>query len=132
MTWNDVENEIIALSAQINFSPDVIVGITKGGVIPARLLCRSLHIDDLYSVTVKKVGHKRKILSAIMTDFKDKKVLLVEDILETGKSLRVASDFFADKGAIVKTACLYTMPHTDIRPDYSLRVLTEVVQFPWE
>ena len=132
MTWQDLENKINALSAQINYSPDIIIGIVRGGIIPARLLSNSLKVKDMYCITVKKIGNERKVTSDVLEELQDKNILLVEDILETGKSLIVAKKHLVKKGAVVKTACLYIMPNSEIKPDYYLKEIREVAKFPWE
>ena len=120
------------LAAKVDFAADIIVGIVRGGLVPARLLSTELGVKDMYALTVKKVGEERKVMSEILEDLHGKKILLVEDMLETGKSLIVAKEYLESKGAEVKTACLYTMPQSEIVPDFSIRQIGEVVHFPWE
>ena len=132
MNWNELQVEIKALAAKVDFGPDSIVGIVRGGLVPARLLSTELRVKEMYALTVKKVGDERKVMSEILEDLHGKKILLVEDMLETGKSLIVAKKYLGSKGAEVKTACLYTMPHSEIVPDFSLEQVNEVQHFPWE
>jgi len=132
MTWKELTEEVSALSSTITFSPDYIVGIVRGGIVPARLLSRNLNVKDMYCLTVKKVGDERKVTSDILEDLTNKKILLVEDMLETGKSLVVAKQYLEKKGASVKIACLYSMPHSQVSPDFFLREIINVVSFPWE
>lgn len=101
-------------------------------MIPARLLATYLDVKKMYCLTVEKQGNERKVTSEITKNLEDKKILLVEDMLETGKSLIVAKNTLKSKGAIVKTACLYTMPISEIEPDYYLRTVNNVELFPWE
>ncbi len=132
MTWGELEKEIIALSATIHFLPDIIIGIVRGGVIPARLISSKLGVKEMYCLRVKKVGSERRVTSDILEEMKEKKILLVEDMLETGKSLIVAKQYLEKKGGIVQTACLYTMPTSKVKPDYYLKEIQEVAKFPWE
>ena len=132
MTWQEVDQKITQLSQQIEYVPDIIIGIVRGGIIPARLLAGKLQVKHMYCVTVKKVGKERKVMSDIVEDINGKRVLLIEDMLETGQSLLVAKDYLEKKGASVKTACLYTMPISEIKPDYSLQEVKQIVDFPWE
>jgi hypoxanthine phosphoribosyltransferase len=67
-----------------------------------------------------------------LDDLVNKNVLLVEDMLETGKSLIAAKQYLESKGARVKTACLYVMPISEIVPDFSLRQVEKVEKFFWE
>ena len=132
MTWQDFINEVKVLSAQINYSPDIIIGIVRGGIIPARLLSNNLKVKEIYCITVKKIGKERKVMSDVLEELKGKNILLVEDMLETGKSLIIAKEYLEKKGAAVKTACLYAMPNSEIKPDYYLKEIKEVIKFPWE
>src|SRR5437016_5196221 len=132
MTWDNFQAEINSLSIKVNYTPDIIVGVVRGGIIPARLLSSYLNVKDMYCITVKKVGNERKVTNEILENIKGKQILLVEDMLETGKSLRAAKKYLEEKEAIVKTACLYTLPLSEIKPDYVLREVKEVITFPWE
>jgi len=132
MNWDELQLEVKALAAQIDFAPDMIVGIVRGGLVPARLLSSELRVKEMYALTVKKVDDERKVMNEILEDLSGKKILLVEDMLETGKSLIVAKEYLESKGAKVKTACLYTMPQSEIVPDFSIKKVAEVVRFPWE
>jgi hypoxanthine phosphoribosyltransferase len=132
MTWNELQAEIKTLAAKVDFGPDIVVGIVRGGLVPARLLSRELGVKEMYALTVKKIGEERKVMSEILEDLHGKNILLVEDMLETGKSLIVAKEYLVSKGAEVKTACLYTMPQSEIVPDFSLKQVSDVVHFPWE
>ena len=132
MNWDELRADVKALAGRIEYVPDIIVGIVRGGLVPARLLSSELGVKDMYALTVKKVEEERKVANDILENINGKKVLLVEDMLETGKSLIVAKEYLEKKGAEVKTACLYTMPISEIKPDFSLKEITEVVPFPWE
>lgn len=132
MNWEEFRTEVKTLTNKIDFKPDVIIGIVRGGLVPARILSSELKVKDMYALTVKKVGEERKVTSDISEDLTGKKVLLVEDMLETGRSLVVAKDYLLTKGAEVKTACLYTMPISELKPDFFVKEVAEVTSFPWE
>lgn len=132
MTWEELESEVSALSSKITITPDLIVAIVRGGLIPARLLSRNLHVKDMFCITIVKKGDKREILSEIEEDLIGKTVLLVEDVLESGTSLSVGKEYLGKKGAHVKTACLYVMPTTKIKADYYISEVSVVAKFPWE
>jgi len=86
----------------------------------------------MYALPVVKMGTKRQIVTEINESLKGKNILLVEDLLETGTSLNVTKEYLEQKGANVKTACLYTMPQTRIVSDYSLVQVSSIISFPWE
>lgn len=132
MDWKDFEKEIENLSSKIDFAPNIVVGVVKGGIIPARLLSNTLKVKSMYCLTVKKLGKERQVTTKIFEDLKGKKIILVEDVLETGRSLIAARQYLEKKGATVKTACLYTMTRTEITPDYYIKRVGDLPKFPWE
>ena len=120
------------LGELIEYTPDCIIGIARGGVIPAVLLSKQLKVKDMYVLKVRVEGNKRRIMAEVFTDITNKKVLLVEDMLESGKTMIVLKEYLESKGAEVKTACLYIMPHTEIKPEFCLKEISVVENFPWE
>jgi uncharacterized protein len=132
MDWQIFESEIGILSKKIDYQPDIIIGITRGGLVPARLLSRDLQVKDMHCLTVRKVGEERKVVDEILDNLVGKNILLVEDMLETGRSLVVAKQYLESKGATVKTVCLYIMEITEIEPDFYIRLVQEVEKFPWD
>jgi len=132
MDWHTFGAEMGRLSVRVDYQPDIIVGITRGGIVPARLLSTDLHVKEMYCLTVQKSGEERRVVTDLLVDLVGKEILLVEDQLETGKSLIAARSYLEAKGARVKTACLYIMPHSEIVPDFYLRQVPEVERFPWE
>ena len=132
MDWKTFRNEIQNLSEKITDKPDIIVGITRGGLVPARLLSTYLKVKKMHCISVVKSNEERSVVTEITEDMSNKKVLLVEDMLETGRSLVVTKAYLEKKGANVKTACLYTMPISEIKPDYYLKEVDSVLEFPWE
>lgn len=132
MNWGEFDKEIRKLAGKIDWKPDAVIGIVRGGVVPATVLGSVLKVKKFYVIKVRHVGEARKVKGEFAPDVFEKKVLLVEDMLETGKSLAAARTYLEAKGAQVKTAALYTMPASVLQPDYFLRQVPAVVPFPWE
>ncbi len=132
MNWNEFDQEIRGLGKIIDYIPDVVIGIARGGVVPAVLLSKYLKVKDMYVLKVRREGNDRQIMAETVPDVSHLKILLVEDMIETGKSLIIAKEYLESKGAKVKTACLYTMPMSEIIPDYFLKEVPTPLPFPWE
>ena len=132
MNWTELENEVKHLASIIDYVPDIIVAIVQRGIIPARLLSSYLGVPAMYCLNVRKTGDDRRITSEIWEDIQGKKILLIEDMLETGKSLIVAKAYLEGRGSGVKTACLYTMAVSEIQPDYFVKTVSSLQAFPWE
>jgi len=132
MNWDTFAEETRKLGKKIDYVPDCIVAVARGGVVPAMILSRQLNIQDTYVLKVRVEGNKRTIMAEVFADISGKKVLVVEDMLESGKSMDVVKEYLESKGAEVKTACLYIMRKTKIKSEFYLREIEEKERFPWE
>src|SRR3989338_3038652 len=116
LSWEDIEKMTDELTAKIkaaNFKPDYIIGITTGGLIPLYFLAKKLDdMDNILTVSATSYDKDRKknlrILYLPKVDLSDKKVLLVDEITETGDTLKAISDIFVNQYKVseLKTATL--------------------------
>lgn len=133
MGWDEVERETTLLAKKIDYSPDIIVAVARGGFVPGRLLAKSLGVKKMFGLTVTKSGDSRKIESQIDKEsIAGKEVLLVEDMIESGRSLIAAKKYLEDLGASVHTTALYSMPDSEISLDYCLKSRRDIPEFPWD
>lgn len=133
LDWETFQREMERLARKIDYMPDIVIGIVRGGVVPAEVLSSGLGVDPMYCLNVAKCGGERQVTTHILDDIPGANVLLVEDMLETGRSMKTTKQYLEDgKSANVRTACLYTMPISEFTPDYSLREVKGPVKFPWE
>jgi len=90
--------------------------IEGGGVLPVGSLDISFHRDDLAQNVPVPKG------SEVLFDLKGKTVILVDDVLFTGRTIRAALDALCDLGRpkIIQLAVLVDRGHRElpIRPDY--------------
>jgi len=143
MDFNEVYDLVKKLSEQIKssgYKPDTIIGLARGGWVPARLLCDFLGITDLISLKVEhwiqtgKTKDEASIKYPLSADLSEKKVLVVDDITDTGKSLissvRYLKDFHPKD---VRVACMQYIPASKYKPDYfadTIKVWTWFI-YPW-
>ncbi len=141
-TWNKIYAMLLSQAEKIRqsgFKPDIIIAITRGGWVPARVLSDLLGISDLVTVRVefylgvaetKNGPVLTQGVSAIVTD---KKALIVDDVADTGKSLQLAREHVLQQGATeARIATVYTKPWSAIKPDYYETETRCWVVFPWE
>lgn len=90
----------------------------EGIEIPVGVLDITLYRDDLSSLSSQPVVHKTEIPFSIS----DKKIVLVDDVIYTGRTVRAALDALADIGRarMIQLAVLIDRGHRElpIRPDY--------------
>lgn len=123
------------LSQQINASGlefDIVVGIARGGLPPARFLCDFLGIKRLTTIQIRHYtgGGQQKETAEMVDeptqDLKGKNVLLIDDVNDTGKTLKAAADFILKQNPkMLKTAVLDEKDTTDFEADLKAERLNE-------
>ena len=142
LSWNDIEEAASLVARKIvesGFKPDVIVGVLRGGVVPARLIADELGVEEMGMLEIKLYTGinlrkpKPYVKQPLIIDVNDKRVLIVDDVSDTGLTLSLALDFVrAYMPSTVKTATLYIKPWTRLIPDYYARSVEGWIVFPWE
>ncbi len=145
LSFNELElcvNDVVDRINEDCVSPDVLVGIKRGGLTVSRLFADKLEMSDVYTIACKNysdVGERLKepiITEGIGEDVvKDKVVLLVDDTADSGKSLQKCFNYMYSLGpAYVICATIYRKEKSIITPHYNTRIQDENVwvSFPGE
>ena len=142
MDWNLFYKLARQVATKINSSgyrPDMIVGLARGGWVLARVLCDLIGIKDLVSLKVEHWGvtatpdGKAKLKYPLNVDITGKNVLVVDDITDTGESMRVTLEYLKSlKPSEIKTAALRHINTSKFLPDYfGEEISWRWVIFPW-
>ena len=108
---------------------DMIVAIANGGIIPAAILNQRLNIEfQLLKINLRDVNQKPRydsprLMSPVDFQFEGKTILLVEDRVKTGASLRLACSLL-EGAKLVKTFAV------NGNADYEL-YNEDCFKFPW-
>jgi len=123
------------------FEPDVVVALARGGWFAGRCLCDFLGLDDLTSLKMEHyVGAAEKGADAEIRyplaegSVKDKDVLIIDDIADTGGSISRAHEYVTDRDVgEVRTATLQLLDTSAFEPDFVGERLAEWtwVVYPW-
>lgn len=141
VNWMEIHRALVDLSKSIraDFSPDVMIAIAKGGLVPGRILLDILDIRDLGIVEVKfykSIGstiEKPYITFTAIPPLEGKRVLVVDDITDSGRTLQVIAELLSKfRYEKIKYAVLYYKPWSSFKPDYYHDMVTEWIVFPWE
>ncbi len=126
--WEDAYGLAEKVAGKISrdkFLPDRIIGITRGGWVPSMMLSDLLEVKDLLSVRVEHWGvtgekdAKAVLKYPLQTDLSGKKVLLVDDLTDTGDSIAVALEEIKKHNLEeIRTATLIHKKQSRIEPDY--------------
>ncbi len=145
VTWNEIEKwvkMIVKKMKEDNFRPEIVVGLSRGGLIPARLISDYLQVKDLYAVKTEHWGitaspdGSARITQKLPISVEDKKVLVVDDITDTGQSLSLAVDHIISyKPKELRSATLLHITHSKYVPNYYAEIVPEEKWtwfiFPW-
>ena len=142
MDWNLFYKLARQVAKKINgsaYKPDLIVGLARGGWVLARILCDLIGVKDLVSLKVEHWGvtatpdGKAKLKYPFKADLNGKKVLIVDDITDTGESMLVAVEYIKSLNPIeVRTAALRHITSSKFVPDYfGEEISWRWVIFPW-
>jgi len=140
LSWDDgakLTEELIEKTA--DYKPDVLIGVSRGGLVPLRIFSDITGIKKIGVLGIqfyKAIGKTNKfpeITHDMPLYIKGKKVLIIDDVADTGKSLVEARKYIEKKGAKeIRTATLHYKPTSEIKPDYYIATTTDWIIYPWE
>lgn len=121
------------------YEPDIVLAIARGGLGLAMGLGYALDVKNLSAVNVEfYTGVDERLAVPMMLpptpaaiDLTGLKVLIADDVADTGKTLEVVRDFCADHVAEARTAVIYEKPWSVIKPEYVWRRTDRWIDFPW-
>lgn len=141
-SWNQVYSSLTKLAEAVRksgFEPEVIVGVSRGGLIPARIMSDLLETPKLANVTaefyvdVAETKREPTITQPVSLPVRRRKVLVVDDLVDTGKSLKLVDSHLKSQGASeVRIATIYRKPWSITVPHYYVEETRCWLVFPWE
>ncbi len=142
ISWREVEEGCAYIAENIlrdRVKIDAIIGVLRGGWIPARLLSDYLGVHEMGALEIKfykgvgETAEKPVVTQPLIIDVRDKNILIVDDVSDTGKTLNVAVNFLSLYGPRkILTATLYFKPWSMYRPDYYAYETDAWIIFPWD
>ncbi len=131
--------ELAQTVADSDFAPDILLAIARGGLVPAGALAYALDCKNLFTISVEfYTGIDSRLDVPVMlppfldaSDLDEAKVLVVDDVADTGKTLELVHEFCGGHVAEVRTAVLYEKPRSIIKADFVWRRTDRWINFPW-
>ncbi|MDY7106312.1 MAG: phosphoribosyltransferase [Actinomycetota bacterium] len=142
LTWERygvAARELATQVAESGFRPHLILGIARGGLIPAGSLGYALSIKNCWIMNVEyytDVDERLDVPVILppyleLVDLADQDMLIVDDVADTGHTLQMVHDFAAGKVHEVRTAVIYEKPRSVINCDYVWARTDKWINFPW-
>ncbi|GAB3719858.1 phosphoribosyltransferase [Amycolatopsis oliviviridis] len=125
--------------ADDGFEPDLILSIARGGLFVAGALGYALDVKNLHVMNVEfYTGVDQRLDLPVMlppvpnvVDLTKKKVLVADDVADTGATLKLVRDFCADHVAEVRCAVVYEKPRSEVKCEYVWKHTDRWINFPW-
>jgi hypoxanthine phosphoribosyltransferase len=142
MSWDDLgrgSRELAEAVAADGYRPDMILGIARGGLLVAGGLGYALGVKNTFTMNVEfytGVDERLDIPMILppvpdLVDFQETRVLIADDVADTGATLRLVQEFCAGKVAEVRCAVLYEKPRSAVKCEYVWRRTDRWITFPW-
>ena len=150
-SWNYIDNACRCIASTYDGPPiKRIVGLSRGGLIPATLLAKYMNIREVYSIGIRSYkegadyktrSHEPEVYQSIQYTCprlsRGDPILIVDDISDKGCTFKYILDsIFNDisSSTRVSTASIFIKDKTEYQPDYYYKCLPDEqwVIFPWE
>ena len=122
-----------------DYVPDMILAIARGGLMVAGALGYALGVKNLYTMNVEYYTgvDERLDVPRILppapdfVDLDDARILIADDVADTGHTLQSVETFCAGKVGEVRVAVLYEKHESVVACDYVWRRTDRWINFPW-
>ncbi len=129
MTWSifgDASRELAQMIADDGFEPDMVLSIARGGLLIGGALGYALSVKNVYTMNVEfytGVDERLEVPRILppapdFVDLADARILIADDVADTGHTLLSVQEFCSGKVGEVRSAVLYEKPHSLVRCEY--------------
>ena len=138
--FHDMVRQLAFTIQKDGYRPDIIIAIARGGYTPARILSDYMGVMDMTSFKVRHytASHKQpvaRIEHPLAADVSGRKILLVDDVSDSGDTFDVAIEHINDcaKPAEIRTAVLHHKIVSKYKPTYYTREVKDWhwITYPW-
>ena len=142
MSWDDLgtgSRELAELVWADGYRPEMVLAIARGGLLVAGALGYALGVKNTFTMNVEfYTGIDERldmpmILPPVpdLVDFAETKVLIADDVADTGATLALVKEFLEGKVAETRCAVLYEKPRSTVKCEYVWRRTDRWIDFPW-
>ena len=138
-TFGQAAYELARAVADDGYQPDMILAIARGGLLVAGALGYALSVKNLHVMNVEYYTGIEERLEVPMilpptpelVDLTEAKVLVADDVADTGHTLALVKEFCHGKVAEVRSAVLFEKPRSLVRCEYVWKSTDRWIDFPW-
>lgn len=138
-TFGTAARELARTVLNDGYRPDVILSVARGGLLVGGALAYALDLKSCYLVNIEYyTGVDQRLDAPIVLPpaldleaARDARVLVADDVADTGHTLKLVQDLCKERVADCRTAVLYEKPRSVVTCEYVWRRTDEWVDFPW-
>jgi len=142
MSWQDLgagSRELAELVHRDGYRPDIVLAIARGGLLVGGAVGYALGVKNTFSMNVEfYTGVDERLEMPMLlppvpdlVDFGEQKVLIADDVADTGATLALVKEFCEGKVAEVRCAVLYEKSRSTVACQYVWRRTDRWIVFPW-
>lgn len=154
ITWKDIQDKCDTIVEQVQssgFVPKHIVGLSRGGLVPATIIANQLKVREVYVHGYHSYDDDtnrrdpdnphgvmyQDVVYDLMRNCEGREVLIVDDLCDEGITmlglLNRLEKKFSDGAVKVRCAALYCKEHSQFQPIYTGEMVDNWwLVFPWE
>ena len=137
--FGEASRELARMVANDGYEPEMILSIARGGLCIGGALGYALAVKNTYTMNVEfytGVDERLEVPRILppapdFVDLGQAKLLIVDDVADTGHTLKSVHDFCAGKVGEVRTAVIYEKSHSVVQCDYVWKRTDLWINFPW-
>ena len=142
LSWTDfgaATRELATQACDDGYEPDLILSIARGGLLVGAALGYALDVKNTWTMNVEFYTGVDERLDVPMilppvpelVDLESARMLIADDVADTGETLRLVKDFCAGKVGEVRCAVLYEKSRSVVACEYVWRRTDLWIDFPW-
>jgi hypoxanthine phosphoribosyltransferase len=142
LTWElfgSASRKLAQMVADDGYEPDMILSIARGGLLIGGAMGYALAVKNTYTMNVEfytGIDERLEVPRILppapdFVDLHDARVLIVDDVADTGHTLLSVQEFCEGKVGEVRTAVIYEKPRSVVKCDYVWKRTDQWINFPW-
>jgi uncharacterized protein len=142
LTWTQIEDLSLRLADSLPGPYDVMLVITRGGMVPACIISERINLRNILVAAVMfYTGVERTLDKPIFLQFpadpllNQRRVLIVDDVWDSGRTIMAVRERVLDAGGEPQTAVLHFKPsHSSYpaQPDFYVDETDAWIVYPWD
>lgn len=137
--FGEATRDLARSVADDGYAPDLILSIARGGLLVGAGLGYALDVKNAWTMNVEFYTGVDERLDVPMIlppvpdliDLENARVLIADDVADTGETLRLVKDFSVGKVGEVRCAVLYEKSRAIVKCDYVWKRTDLWIDFPW-